>query len=83
MNSPDLPADLTPDEARTYVVTVLDAVRKAEQTNALHKVMYMGLGRRYGLSFAEIAECLGMSESGVRRAIQRAEATPGGEGLVA
>ncbi|MGW4126391.1 sigma-70 region 4 domain-containing protein [Nocardia sp. NPDC004711] len=73
MTSLDLPADLTPDEARIYVVATLDSIRKAEQAAALNKVRCMRLGRRYGLSYAEIAECLGMSESGVRQAIQRAD----------
>ncbi|MFE3105966.1 hypothetical protein [Nocardia tengchongensis] len=73
MTSPELPAGLTADEARTHVVAMLDAIRKAEQANALSKSRYMRLGRRYGLSCAEIGEYLDMSESGVRAAIQRSE----------
>ncbi|MFE3051579.1 sigma factor-like helix-turn-helix DNA-binding protein [Nocardia sp. NPDC059239] len=77
MGSSDLPAGLTLDETRTYITAMLDAIRKAEQAAALHKTRYMTLGRRYGLSCAEIAEYLGMSESGVRQAILRAEASIG------
>ncbi|MGW4119861.1 hypothetical protein [Nocardia sp. NPDC004711] len=76
MTTTELPADLSPDEARVYVVTMLDACRKAEQAAALNKIRYVLLARRYGLTLAEIGEYLDMSKSRVFRAIRRAEDSP-------
>ncbi|MBF6133490.1 sigma-70 region 4 domain-containing protein [Nocardia otitidiscaviarum] len=71
------PEGISRDEAHSYVVALLDAVRKAEQVCALNKLRYMRLAQRYDMPAAEIAEYLGMSESGVRHALTRADASPG------
>lgn len=70
---------VSPDEARPFIVDMLDTLRRQEETLAVNKPRFMLLARRYGLEFAEIAELLGMSESGVRQAVARAEGTPGME----
>ncbi|WP_147265916.1 sigma factor-like helix-turn-helix DNA-binding protein [Nocardia puris] len=67
------------DEARPHIVEMLDALRRQEEALRVSKPRYMVLARKHGLSEAEIAELLGMSESGVRAAIRRADGTPGME----
>lgn len=70
---------ISSDDARPHVVEMLDAIRKQEQACALSKSRYMILARRYGLPVSDIAELLGMSEQGVRKAIKRIEqSTPDG-----
>ncbi|MCC3333547.1 sigma factor-like helix-turn-helix DNA-binding protein [Nocardia abscessus] len=58
---------------------MLDSIRRQEQAVALSKVRYLLLGDRYGMTAAEMAEAVGMSESGVRSAIARAKSSPGEE----
>lgn len=70
---------MTPDEARPYIVDMLDDIRKQEQRCALSKARLILLARRYEFPFAEIAELLDMSEQGVRKAHKRIGAsTPDG-----
>jgi DNA-directed RNA polymerase specialized sigma24 family protein len=73
IDAPD--PSLTPDEARPYIVDMLDDIRKQEQRCALGKAQCILLARRYDLPFAEIAELLDMSEQGVRKAFKRIEAS--------
>jgi DNA-directed RNA polymerase specialized sigma24 family protein len=63
-------------EPRTYLVEMLDHIRRQEQNLALSKAHYLLLADANGLSAAEIAEAVGMSSSGVRRAIRRAASCP-------
>ncbi|OMC00335.1 hypothetical protein A5733_04285 [Mycobacterium sp. NS-7484] len=58
---------------------MLDTLRRQQETLLANKPRYMLLARRYGFADAEIAELLGMTESGVRKAIRRTEGTPGAE----
>lgn len=63
--------ELSPDEARPYIVDMLDAIRKEEQAVALNKSRYIVFARRHHFTFAEIAELLHMSEQGVGKAFKR------------
>lgn len=67
----DATHDLSPDDARPHIVDMLDAARKQEQACAINKARYMLLARRHGISVAEIAELLDMSQPGVRKAVKR------------
>jgi len=78
-----LPRDSSPadphigvSEPRTYVVEMLDHIRRQEQNLALNKAHFLLLADANGLSADEIAEAIGMSSSGVRRAIRRAASCP-------
>jgi DNA-directed RNA polymerase specialized sigma24 family protein len=66
-----------PDQARPYVIDMLDALRRQREAYQINQPRYMLLARKYGLSDAEIADAIGMSEGGVRRALNRAAGTPG------
>lgn len=61
-----LPSTVEPDEARPYVVEMLDALRRQHEAFHVNRHHYVLLARKYGLTFAEIAEYVGMSASGVR-----------------
>lgn len=65
------------DEARPYIVDMLDSIRRQQEALNVNRPRYMLLARKYGLKHAEIAELLGMTESGVRQAVHRAKDTPG------
>lgn len=66
-------------ESRDYLVEMLDSIRRQEQAVALNKCRYLVLAERYGMRVTDIAEAVGMSASGVRRAVRLAKATPGGD----
>ncbi|MGI5223018.1 sigma factor-like helix-turn-helix DNA-binding protein [Nocardia sp. CA-290969] len=70
---------VSPDEARPYIVDMLDSIRRQQESLNVNRPRYMLLAREYGLKHAEIAEALGMTESGVRQAVHRAKDTPGME----
>jgi DNA-directed RNA polymerase specialized sigma24 family protein len=70
---------MTQDEARPYIVDMLDNLRRQQESLDVNKPRFMALARRYGFEHAEIADLLGMSESGVRKALHRAAGTPGME----
>lgn len=63
-------------EPRTYLVEMLDSIRRQEQAVALSKVRYLQLAERYGMSVVEMAEAVGMSDSGVRSILARAKSGP-------
>lgn len=65
------------EEAQKRVIEALDAVRKQGDSYHINKPRWMLIARRLGLTHAEIAVVLGMSEVGVRQAIKRAkDSTP-------
>lgn len=66
----------TSEDFREYVVTELDVIRRQEELVAASKAHYLQLAERFGVRVADIAEAIGMSESGVRGAIRRAKAGP-------
>lgn len=74
-----MPSPVSQDDARNYLVEMLDALRRQEEALHVNKPRYMLLARRYGFKHAEIAELLGMTPSGVRQAVRRAKGTPGME----
>ncbi|MEV6432879.1 sigma-70 region 4 domain-containing protein [Nocardia sp. NPDC051463] len=78
MSVPTL-ATLEPETAQRYVVEMLDELRRQTELIQCNKPRYMLLARKYGLSHAEIAAVLGMSEGAVRQAVRRAKGTPGME----
>lgn len=61
-----LPPTVGPDQARPYVIEMLDALRRQHEAFHINRHHYVLLARRYGLTFADIAEYVGMSASGVR-----------------
>jgi DNA-directed RNA polymerase specialized sigma24 family protein len=67
---------LSPDEARPHIVSILDDVRRREQEVQVRKARSLVWAHDHGLPVREIAEHVGMSESGARAAIRRAKATP-------
>ena len=67
------------DEARPYIVDMLDSIRRQQEALDVNRPRFMLLARKYGLRHREIAELLGMTESGVRQAVHRAKDTPGME----
>jgi|SRR5690606_7417742 len=73
------PGPVDQDEARPYIVDMLDSIRRQQEALNVNRPRFMLLARRYGLKHAEIAELLGMTESGVRQAVHRAKDTPGME----
>lgn len=71
----------TNTENRTHVVALLDAVRRdceqcRGQLDAAHRnrLRYIALARDYGMPYREIGELLGITEAGVRKALQQAVA---------
>ncbi|MGY2019368.1 hypothetical protein [Nocardia gipuzkoensis] len=67
---------LSPDEARPHIVEILDDIRRREQQIQVSKARSMVWAHDHGLPMHEIAEHLGMSESGARAAIRRAKESP-------
>ncbi|MGW4090069.1 sigma factor-like helix-turn-helix DNA-binding protein [Nocardia sp. NPDC004750] len=67
---------LSPDEARPHIVSILDDIRRQEQEVQLSKARSLVWAHDHGLPVREIAEHIGMSESGARAAIRRAKASP-------
>lgn len=65
-----------PAELHTQAVTMLDHIRRQEQTVALSKVRTLLLAEQHGLPISQMAEAIGMSDSGVRRLIARAKSGP-------
>lgn len=61
-----LPTSVEPDEARPHIIDMLDALRRQYESIRISRHYYVLLARKYGLSFSEIAEHVGMSASGVR-----------------
>ena len=75
--------DTSHGQARTHLIEMLDEVRRQQELLNVNRARYLALARRYGMSHAEIGETVGMSASGVKKAIGRAAGTPGigfGEG---
>ena len=70
---------LEPESAQRYVIEMLDSLRRQTEHLKYNRPRYMLLARKYGLSHAEIAAVLGMSEDAVRQAVRRAKGTPGME----
>ena len=70
---------LSQDEARPYIVDMLDSIRRQQEALDVNRPRFMLLARKYGLRHREIADLLGMTESGVRQAVHRAKDTPGME----
>lgn len=70
---------IPPGEARTHLVQMLDEVRRRQDQLTVNRARYLVLARRYGMTHAEIGEAVGMSASGVKKAIGRAERSPGTE----
>jgi DNA-directed RNA polymerase specialized sigma24 family protein len=68
-----LPPSVEPDQARPYVAEMLDALRRQREAFLVNRHRYVLLARKYGLTISEIAEYLGMSESGVRYVIDSAD----------
>jgi len=71
----------TKTELRTHVVALLDACRRDCETfrgqlDDAHRnrLRYIALAREYGMPHREIGELLGITESGVRKALQQAVA---------
>lgn len=64
--SSPVPPSVEPDEARPHIIDMLDALRRQHESIRISRHYYVLLARKYGLSFAEIAEHVGMSASGVR-----------------
>lgn len=60
-----------PDELAERALTMLSVIRKQQETARMHRLYYMKLARKYGCSFADIGESLGMTESGARKFIER------------
>ncbi|MEV0367550.1 sigma factor-like helix-turn-helix DNA-binding protein, partial [Nocardia fusca] len=73
------PSPVSRDEARPHIVDMLDSIRRQQEALNVDRPRYMLLARKYGLKHREIAELLGMTESGVRQAVHRAKDTPGME----
>lgn len=71
-----LPPTVEPDQARPYVIEMLDAIRRQREALHVNRHRYVLLARKYGLTFADIAETLGMSESGIRYIVDMADGTP-------
>ena len=72
-------ATLEPESAQRYVIGMLDDLRRQTEHLQYHRPRVMLLARQCGLSHAEIAAVLGMSEPAVRQAVKRAKGTPGME----
>jgi hypothetical protein len=72
------PADPTIgfSEHRTYLVDMLDSIRRQEQNVAESKAHYLLLAVENGMAISDIAEAVGMSPSGVRDVVRRAKASP-------
>ncbi|MBF6363185.1 hypothetical protein IU436_20265 [Nocardia farcinica] len=64
------------DEARPHLVEMLDSLRRQREQLAASIPRYITFAANYGLRPAEIADVLGMSESGVRKVIRRAKESP-------
>lgn len=62
----DLPPTVEPDQARPYIVEMLDALRRQGEAFHVNRNHYVLLARKYKLTFAEIGEYVGLSPSGVR-----------------
>lgn len=79
--SMSLPSSATvePESAQRYVIQMLDDLRRQTEQIQYNRPRYMLLARKYGLSHAEIAALLDMSEGAVRQAVRRAKGTPGME----
>lgn len=73
---PDLPPSVAEDDAQAYIVGELDALRKMGELYNINKPRWLLIARKYGLSYAEVAVVLGMSEGAVRRATNRAKNSP-------
>lgn len=73
-------ASLSREEAQKRVIETLDALRKQGESYLINKPRWMLIARAYGLSHAEIAVVLGMSEGAVRQAVKRAKNSPDFEG---
>lgn len=58
-----------PDQARPYVIDMLDSLRRQREAYQVNRHRCLLLARKHGLTLAEIAEYIGMSESGVRYVI--------------
>ncbi|MEV0247925.1 sigma factor-like helix-turn-helix DNA-binding protein [Nocardia sp. NPDC050712] len=80
MSVPTL-ADLEPEEAQRQVIGMLDDLRRQAEHIQFHRPRLMLLARKYGLSHAEIAAVLAMSEPAVRQAVRRAKDSPGLESI--
>jgi DNA-directed RNA polymerase specialized sigma24 family protein len=61
-----LPPEVDVDQARPYVIEMLDALRRQREAFLVNRHRYVLLARQYGLTLDEIAEVLGMSQGGVR-----------------
>lgn len=62
-----------PRELAERALTMLSVLRKQQETTRLHRLYYMQLARKYGCSYADIGESLGMTESGARKFLDRAD----------
>ncbi|WP_446226257.1 ECF-type sigma factor [Nocardia sp. IBHARD005] len=69
--------DTSHDQAQTHLVAMLDEVRRQQELLNVNRARYLALARQYGMTNAEIGEVVGMSASGVKKAIGRAAGTPG------
>jgi DNA-directed RNA polymerase specialized sigma24 family protein len=58
---------------------MLDDLRRQTEHIQYNRPRVMLLARKFGLSHAEIAAVLGMSEPAVRQAVRRAKGKPGME----
>ena len=67
---------MTEDYERNLIIGALDSIRHREEAIALEKVRCLQLAAYYGIKPAEMAEAVGMSESGVRSALARAKLGP-------
>ena len=61
------------ENKKDHAVALLDASRKAYDDARLNRLRYMRFGRQYGMTYAEIGEILGISATGVRMALKRAD----------
>lgn len=73
-------SSLSCEEAQKRVIETLDSIRKQGESYLINKPRWMLIAREYGLSHAEIAVVLGMSEGAVRQAVKRAKNSPDFEG---
>ena len=65
-------ATCEPQEIRDNAIRLLDNARREYSTARYNRIRSMQLARACGLSCSEIGEVLGVTDSGVRKALQRA-----------
>lgn len=62
---------LTHAQLRDQAIHLLDAAHRHFESARLNRYRYMALGRKYGLSWAEVGVLVDMSADGARKSVQR------------